>query len=199
MLRAYYPFVACLFLFFSSYSLNAQLYEDGYIVSNRGDSIFGIIKVPKTFAGQRKIHFVDLNGARVVYHPERIAAYGYGKMHFESLPIPYLYAGIGSDTIAFLQRIVSGHAQLYRYYTKRSAFTLSQGPGFVEFIRKPDETWHEISPNFRWKKLAITFKECSVLAQKIKQDEYKLGETAAVVRAYNVWYEERRLTVSRGN
>jgi len=199
MLKAYFPIVALFFSFFCSYSLNAQHYEEGYIISNRGDSIFGIVKVQSTFTAQKKIHFVDENGARVVYHPERIAAYGYGKMHFESLPIPYLYAGIGSDTIAFLQRIVSGHAQLFRYYTKRSAFTLSQGPGYVEFIRKPDDSWHEISPNFRWKHLASTFKENSVLVQKISQNEFKLGETAEVVRAYNHWYEERELTVSRGN
>lgn len=199
MLQAYRPFIALFVLFFCSYSLTAQHYEEGYIVSNRGDSIFGILKVQNTFASQRKIHFVDQNGARVVYHPERIAGYGYGKMHFESLPIPYLYAGIGSDTLGFLQRVVSGHAQLYRYYTKRSAFTLQQGPGYVEYVRKPDQSWHEISLNFRWKRLGNIFLEHPVLAQKIQKDEYKLGETDKVIRDYNQWYEESMLSVSRGN
>ncbi len=199
MLRAYVPFFALFILFFSSYSLNAQHYEEGYLVSNSGDSIFGIIKVQNTFASQKKIHFVDQNGAKVVYHPERISAYGYGKMHFESLPIPYLYAGIASDTIAFLQRVVSGHAKLYRFYTRRSLFTLSPGPAYVDFIQKPDDTWHEVSPNFRWKRLALTFQESLHLAQQINQNEFKLGETAEVVRAYNEWYDECILMVSRGN
>lgn len=199
MPQAYRPFIALFVLFLSSYSLTAQDYEEGYILSNLGDSIFGLVKVQNNFANQRKLHFIDYNGAKVVYHPERIAGYGYGKMHFESLPIPYLYTGIGSDTIGFLHRTVSGHAELFRYYTTRSIFTLNNGPGYVEFVRKPDQTWHEISPNFRWRRLAEAFQEHPVLAQKINDNEFKLGETDQVVRAYNQWYEERTLSVSRGN
>ncbi|MEL6651934.1 MAG: hypothetical protein AAFQ87_14125 [Bacteroidota bacterium] len=172
-------------------SISAQDYIDGYVISNQGDSIFGLVREASIFKHQKKIHFVDYNGAKVVYHADRIAGYGYGRKHYESLPIPYLYTGIGSDTIGFMQRIVSGPANLYRFYTRHSVFTLQKGAAYVDFILTPEDEWFEVSPNFRWKRVAEAFEENPELVSKIEHNNFPLGQTEFVVRAFNQWYEAR--------
>jgi hypothetical protein len=143
------------------------------------------------FKDQKRIRFVDIYGVKASYTADRIAGYGYEGKVYVSRPMPYFYAGLFSDTVIFMQQLVDGPAKLYRFYTRKTAFTLKRGPAYFEYLEKPDGSVYEISLNFRWKRLADAFPDYPELAVDIRNDRYQPEQTVEIVRAYNVWYREQ--------
>lgn len=148
-----------------------------------------MISPEDAFRNQSQIAYTDAQGVTVVYHPDRIHGYGYGdSVHYASRPMPYLYAGLFSEPRVFLRRLLEGPASLYRFYARRSAFTLKKGPGYFELVEKPDGSWHEVSLVFGWKRTAQVFEEYPALAQQIRQKEFLPEQMYEVVSRYNQWY-----------
>lgn len=169
-------------------------YPEGYILTLAGDTIEGFMRLGNDFKDQRRIRFVDNYAVKAKYTADRLKGYGYGDRHFVSRPMPYFYAGLFSDTVIFMRRLVDGPAKLYRFYTRQTIFTLKQGSAFFEYFEKPDGTVHEISLTFRWKRLADAIPEYPELASDIRNDRYKPEQTVEIVQAYNKWYEEQGLS-----
>ncbi|MDX2286278.1 MAG: hypothetical protein NW241_19065 [Bacteroidia bacterium] len=163
-------------------------YPPGYIVSARGDTTTGYVRSGNRFRDQQYIRFYDLYGARSKYHADRIRAYGYEDRHYESMPTPYLFSGLFSDSSIFLLRKVQGPACLFRFYTRRSILTLKGKPAFIELIRKPDGSLHEAGSAFKWKRVADAFPDYPELADDIRNGLYKPSELSQIVEAYNRWY-----------
>ena len=174
--------------------IQAQLsrYPEGYIVSNTGDTTWGYVRTGNDFKDQQYIIFYDEYAVKSRYTPERIAAFGYNDRHFESKPRPYLYSGLLADTVMFLQRLVDGPARLYRFYTRRSVFTLQKGPAFFDLLQKPDGRMYEVSYNFKWKRIADALEDYDELAQAIRNDLFNPNDIREIIRAWNDWYEEQR-------
>ncbi|MEZ4825155.1 MAG: hypothetical protein R3C61_02505 [Bacteroidia bacterium] len=185
--------LAILILFFPRPPLSAQnpATTNGYILSYSGDTTFGFVRPGNQFKNQRRIDFTDLLGVQTIYQSDRIAGYGYEDQHYESLPTPYHFAGLFSDSTLFLQRRIAGPASLYRYYKQHSAFTLQKGPSYFELVKKPDGTFHEVSLAFKWKRVAWIFSDYPELAREIEKGLYTPQEMDKIVETYNRWYISR--------
>ncbi|MDP5172227.1 MAG: hypothetical protein NWR72_18430 [Bacteroidia bacterium] len=170
----------------------ASKYPEGYIVSNQGDTTKGFVRTGDDFRDQQYIIFYDEYAVKAKYTPERISAFGYNDRHYESKPRPYLYSGLLADTVMFLQRKINGQAKLFRFYTRRSIFTLQNGPAFFDLLQKPDGKLYEVSYNFKWKRIADALEEYPELAQAIRNDLFGPEDIAEIIRAYNDWYREQR-------
>lgn len=170
----------------------ASRFPEGYIVSNAGDTTWGYVRSGDDFKDQQQIIFYDEYVIKSKYTPERISAFGYNDRHFESKPRPVLYSGLMADTVIFLQRISDGPARLYRFYTRKSFFTLQQGPAFFDVLQKPDGRLYEVSYNFRWGRIADALEDYPELAQAIRNELFGPEDIPEIIRAYNDWYEEQR-------
>lgn len=189
-------FVSLLTLFIVSVPAGMQAqasrFPEGYIVSNAGDTTWGYVRSGDDFKDQQQIIFYDEYVVKSKYTPERISAFGYNDRHFESKPRPVLYSGLLADTVIFLQRISNGPARLYRFYTRKSIFTLQQGPAFFDVLQKPDGSLYEVSYNFRWARIADALEDYPELAQAIRNELFGPEDIPEIIRAYNDWYAEQR-------
>lgn len=167
-------------------------FQEGYIVANRGDTTHGYIRIQDGFRSQRQVKFADDYGVRAKYTPDRIKAYGIGEIAYEVLPTPLNFSGLFSEALIFLQRSIIGPASLYRFYTRRSVFTLKKGPAYIDLIKKPDGSLHEVSYNFKWVRIADAFKDFPELSDAIKNELFKPEDTPAIIERYNKWYLEKK-------
>lgn len=167
-------------------------YEQGYIVANHGDTTYGYIKLQDDFRNQRQVKFVDDYGVRAKYTSDRIKAFGVEGRDYEVLPTPINFSGLFSDSTIFLLRTISGPASLFRFYTRRSVFTLKKGPAYIDLIKKPDNSLHEVSYNFKWVRIADAFADFPELADAIRNELFKPEDTPKIVGRYNEWLEKGR-------
>lgn len=185
----------CLFLAFillaAKLSAQASRFPEGYIVSFTGDTTWGFVRSGNDFRDQKYIIFYDEYAVKAKYTPERIAAFGYQDRHYESMPRPYLYSGLLADTLMFMQRLIDGPATLFRFYTRRSLFTLQQQPAFFDLLEKPGGKLVEVSYNFKWKRIADALEEYPELAQAIRNDLFTPEDIPDIIRNYNEWYLEQ--------
>lgn len=193
MIRSRILILSIVFLFGSEelWSQSSR-YPEGYIVSNTGDTTFGFVRSGDDFKDQQQIIFYDEFVVKSKYTPERISAFGYNERHFESKPRPYLYSGFLADTVMFLQKLSDGHAKLYRFYTRRSIFTLQKGPAYFDMLEKPDGSLFEVSYNFKWKRIADALEDYPELSQAIRNDLFGPDDLPEILAAYNDWYDEVR-------
>ncbi|MEM6806444.1 MAG: hypothetical protein AAF696_33910 [Bacteroidota bacterium] len=167
-------------------------YEQGYIVANHGDTTYGYIKLQDDFKNQRQVRFVDDYGVRAKYTSDRIKAFGVEGRDYEVLPTPLNFSGLFSESTIFLLRTINGPASLFRFYTRRSVFTLKRGPAYIDLIKKPDESLHEVSYNFKWVRIADAFRDFPELADAIRNEVFKPEDTPKIVQRYNDWLEKGR-------
>lgn len=176
-------------LLFGPLSLSAQENErNGYIISYAGDTTFGTIQAGNEFRNQRKITFTDRFGVRATYKSDRISGYGFDGNHYVSMPTPYYFSGILSDSTIFLIRRIQGPASLFRFYKRRSFLTLQKGPSFIELIKKPDGKLFEVSFSFKWRRVASAFSDYEQLSREIENGLYTPQEMDKIIHNYNQWY-----------
>ncbi|MEL6676438.1 MAG: hypothetical protein AAFR61_29790 [Bacteroidota bacterium] len=164
---------------------------EAYILTFAGDTVRGMAKLGNSFQDQRFIRFIDNYGVKVKYTADRIKGFGYDSLTYDSHPTPYLFAGLGSDSAMFFQRLISGPAKLYRFYTRRSLFTLKKGPAFFDLIVKPDGSMYEVSYSFKWERIAEAFEDYPELKRAIERELIKPEETPKLLEQYNQWYLEQ--------
>lgn len=167
-------------------------YPEGYVLSSRGDTTWGFVKAGDRFKDQRNIVFFDRFGVKVRYTADRIKGYGYEQNQYISHKLPYLFSGVFSDTVIFLHIIERGPVSLYRFYTRRPMFTFKGKAVYTEFLEMPDGTEHEISTQFRWKKIAEVFADYVPLAAEIRSGAHEPEAIPELVRRYNAWLLEER-------
>jgi len=202
ILRSYSAGILVLILLFSGSSTFAQRkrekpprllpnrFEEGYILTETGDSIPGFLLMGNRFEAQSKIKFYDYYGGRATYFPNRLKGYGYEQTHFMAQETPFQFAGAFADSAIFLQRMVEGPASLYRFYTRRSALTFQKGPAFLDLLIMPDGTEHEVSYAFKWKRIADWLEEHPTLSEQIRAGTFSPEETLGIISMYNDWYRK---------
>ncbi|MEO0898753.1 MAG: hypothetical protein AAFY71_20240 [Bacteroidota bacterium] len=166
-------------------------YPSGYILNNQGDTIPGFIRMDDSFKDQKRIKFYDEYGARTTYRAGLIKGYGYLDKHFISRPTPFFFSDFFSDTVIFMNRLVDGPAQLFRFYTRRGIFTLKKGPSYFDFLEKPDGEVFEVSYVYKWKRLAEAFTDHPNLGKDITAGKYKPEDTESLIKYYNSWYRNK--------
>ena len=164
---------------------------EGYIMSLEGDTTYGYIRQKDEFDDQQKIEFYDYYGASTTYSANIIKGYGYADRHFECRPTPYFYSGLLSDTVLFMRRMIDGPAKLYRFYSRRNAFTLKKEAAYFDFLEKPDGKLYEVSYAFKWKRLASAFEDHPKIPKDIIEGVYRPEDTQTIVMYYNSWYERQ--------
>jgi hypothetical protein len=165
-----------------------EQYPEGYILAPVGDTILGFVRSGTNFRDQRYIQFYDEYGARTRYHADRIRGYGYEERHYKAQKTPFYFQGLLEDSVVFLLRRLDGPCKLYRFYTRRSVFSMKKGPAYYEIIEKPDGSQHDVSQNFRFRRLAGAFTDYPELARDIDQEKYKPEQIEEIVRRYNEWH-----------
>ncbi|MEM7374171.1 MAG: hypothetical protein AAF587_36595 [Bacteroidota bacterium] len=174
-----------------------QKYPQGYILSHRGDTTYGFVRLGDNFKDQNKIRFYDQFGVKARYTADRLQGFGYEGKHYVSRQTPYLYSGLFSDTVMFMQRVCDGPAKLFRFFTRKSVFTLKKGPAYVEYLEKPDGSVHEVSLVFKWQRIANAFLDYPELAADIRNDRYKPEDMEKIVDAYNRWFQRHGRTIRK--
>jgi len=164
----------------------------GYIVANHGDTTYGYIRNQDEFRSQRQVKFMDNYGIRAKYTPDRIKAYGTEDSDYEVLPTPINFSGLFSEPNIFLLRNIQGPTSLYRFFTRRSVFTLKRGPAYIDLIKKPKGDLFEVSYNFKWVRIADAFKDFPELADAIRNELFKPEDTPKIIERYNQWYEDKQ-------
>ncbi|RMG75746.1 MAG: hypothetical protein D6722_00465 [Bacteroidetes bacterium] len=171
--------------------LPAQRLQPGYIVSHMGDTTRGFVQPGNPFRNQRQIRFLDRYGVKAIYTPARLKAYGYGEKAYVALPTPFYYSGFLSDTVIFILRRIEGPASLYRFYARRSVFTLQRGPAYFELVEMPDGSLHEVSLTFKWRRIAEAFNTYPELADAIRNGLYKPEDMGEIVETFNTWFRQQ--------
>lgn len=195
--------VCCLMILILCYGLPTELwgqrkkprllpnrFAEGYLLTRAGDTVLGYVDPGNRFKDQDKVYFYDYYGGRTHYHADRIAGFGYQGRHFQRHETPYQYAGLFADSMVFLQRIVSGPARLYRFYTRRSLFTFQRGPAYFDLLVMPDGQEYEISYAYKWKRLAEILADYPGMTQAIRNGDFRPEDTPELIRRYNLWYQQ---------
>lgn len=129
------PFFLLLFIYSKCFSQNN--FQKGYIISNKNDTVPGLIKYGSNYENTYKCSFqVNPDSPVVTYSPGEITAYRFddGKFFVSKKLNP-------SDTsVIFLQFLFDGTVDIYGYFDKKSAHYL---------ISKTDNTLQELKNDTR--------------------------------------------------
>jgi hypothetical protein len=169
----------------------------GYLLTIEGDTVQGYVDPGNPFKDQDKVYFFDHFGGRTTYQAGQIHGFGYEGKHFQAHDMPYQYAGLFADSVLFLQRIVDGPAQLYRFYTRRSVLTLQRGSAYFDMLLMPDGQEYEVSYSYKWKRLGDILGDYPGMAAAIRNGTYKPKDTPELIRRYNLWYQQQVPTASK--
>ncbi len=170
-------------------------YREGYIVTNKGDTLFGKVKDRKvrTFNSvlYDKIRFKQPKSGWFPkkYRPAEILGYGYDDMHFRSLPFtsegnlfrPTTTFAYGE--LYFVKIVIDGRLSLIEseYIDDETGYITSK-----LYLKKKDEMTYALVPmiSFR-KKMAEYFSDVDEIKEKIQSREYRLRDIREIVREYN--------------
>ncbi|MBS1647258.1 MAG: hypothetical protein JST67_07950 [Bacteroidetes bacterium] len=190
-----------LLFFFIPYAFFAQdLFEEGYIITNTNDTVFGKIRDKEfvsDYANCNKIKFKDRNGNESKKTPYDIKQYDKKGLHFYTLPV-----GIESSP-KFVQVIESGAVVLLGY-TNVSLSTSANDMGakikertaegkknsnsnvdyFLQFKNKPNSLMKVRRKTFE-ETAGFFFQDNEELVQKIAMKKYQYLDMPQLVKLYN--------------
>jgi hypothetical protein len=190
-LSLFYLFSMMSFFFFAQ-----RDFQSGYIVTNDGDTIVGLVrdrKEPPFGKLYKKIIFKK-GHKKKKYGPNDIIAYKRGYNQFESLwiqdntyPFQAKYlsnAGYGNRN--FLKVVVKGYLSYYYWEFEDSESDYIDAIGF--FKREDEDFFARVSQGIfglKKKNLEKYFKDYPDLVAKIENGELK--DPVEIVRIYNLW------------
>ncbi|HUX96439.1 MAG TPA: hypothetical protein VMV47_11975 [Bacteroidales bacterium] len=190
-------------LLFSGSSLKSQeKYQPGYIVTNNGDTIRGMIcdRKQAPFAQlYSKIRFKGNSLFKRKYSPSQITGYKLGATSFESEWInstsnlfrTNYICDPASGTRHFLKVIVKGYLTYYQWeYMDQESWSID---AIDLFKRENDEYYIRVTRGIfgiRLKNLKEYFMDCPALIQEIERGELKTP--AEIAYFYNNWIKCKR-------
>jgi len=198
-MRQFHSITLTLFLLFIFQSTYAQRgYESGYVITNKGDTLHGMISDRKEGSFTQLYKRVKLKGNGFLikkFSPNQITAYKKGNYFFEShwlkqrgtlLKEEYLSVK-GQGNKVFLQLMASGYLSLYHLeYTDQESNLFE----FIPLLKREDENNFVRATQgvfgLKKKNLAAYFADCADLVELMNRGELKTAE--ALVRFYNEWH-----------
>ncbi|MBO0358212.1 hypothetical protein J0X19_09675 [Hymenobacter sp. BT186] len=202
----------------------AQKPRSGYVVTLAGDTLRGAIFLRDEFAQQRHVEFVPLQGTEIVFlDAYQLASYTYYEDEdiIRYVGLPFYQNGSTVPTRGFLQQLVDGKVQLYKYrYIKlapRRASELridaslgNKYPLFGPLSRREAEFSSYNAPHclvvfqagrprleeVNWwdlrKDAANYFADYPELAADLRAGNYHIRDIERIIRRYNTWHETRQ-------
>lgn len=187
-----------LFHFLPGYAQKGYL--SGYVISNKGDTLYGTVKdrkstpMPRLYA---KIKFKNHRGKKRTLGPNDIAAYKRGGSIFQSVPFGEVEKFIRTTRVSygekhFLRIRVSGYLTLYEH----EFIEYECGPNFDSnfYLKKTNEIHFTRIPiiGFR-KRMKTYFSDSYMILKKIENKNYRYKNLVELARDYNRWYEDETL------
>ncbi len=182
------------FLFGSPYTINAQIdYQEGYVVTNTNDTLYGLIKDRKTGAFGKLYKKIRFKGkkSKSKYGPKQIVSYKKGETNFETLQLirtgHFLadeYEVSPKGDYQFLKVVASGHVIYYQMEFEDA------DSGYIDtiafFKKKVGANLVRVNQGvfgLKRRKLAAFFSDCPDLAQRIRTKRIK--NAIEIVDFYN--------------
>ncbi len=165
---------------------HAQQYFEGNLVLEGGDTLNGLVG----FGPEGTFVFQKDKKTKPVYKKEsEVSGYQIGYDIYRKFYVEVLMGNFPEHRIVFLEAIVEGPVTLYEYKGKGLLF----GEHTNHFLHHA-----EIEIPFRVPKrsgyfraeLKNYFKDCELIAGKIKSKEYGYDDLIDIVVKFNIWYEE---------
>jgi len=167
----------------SAQNSNGLNFVDGWVKTNKGDTLKGKICYLNTKTGERfdKINFIDQAGSKKRLGSDRLDAFGSGNETFEFVDV-----GDGLGKI-MMQRVIDGDLNLYFAWFKTEKSTPRQFDyEKAIFLKKKDkpELFEVFDKKFE-KEMARYFKGDEDIVELIKKNSWGLADLDKIVKAYN--------------
>jgi hypothetical protein len=196
-----------LLLLFCSFGSQAQIilnpiFCGAFIVNNQGDTVRGVVKLPKSASKGDfsytdilwKVRFINQNGAEQKVTPLEAQQVTFwlenGKeVTFTSHPnTTKLFGGLmNNNDKVFLHRVKNGNIKLFKGYFYNSSST-EEEVTTMDFIQKDRGPVRKFKYLFFRYDFIEYIKDNRNLAQKLKKQELKPSEIDKIVEEYNTWY-----------
>lgn len=173
-------FVLIASLFTLPVLLSGQNMVKGYVITEKGDTLKGEIKVnpKKEHEGYNKVYFKDATGAQKNYKPEKTKGYGYEGKRFVSIE----WAG----EYNFYQLIVDGKISLYKVIAETIRMNESVYEEEFFYRKEGEKEITGIKKNKFKKQLAELMKdEPEIAASYGDEKEFNVEKAAEIIRQYN--------------
>lgn len=175
------------FLFFCGFislSFGQVAFMDGYVITNRSDTLYG--KIKNVTPAQRSLQIVFSNAAskeRIKYKPFQIKGYYLDGQAYESKIYdidPALTHGYG----VFMEKANDGTVKVYYYWNT------NKDRGFTQTYLENDGDYLQPVDFFGFKKqMTKYFEDFPQLQSKIQRGTFKKKDLLKIVAEYNDWKE----------
>lgn len=176
-MRQLFTIIILLFVLETTVSAQKDFYP-GYVVTNSGDTISGILKDRKSTSTSlkiyKKVHFRNERGRKKKYGPNEILAYKRGNDQFHS---------VWYDDLQFLRVMESGRVT---YYIDESVDADNNNLFETKILKRDNENRFTtfIGISFR-KKTMKYFADCPELVGRLEVREFRYKSLGEAVRFYN--------------
>ena len=165
-------------LIFSQAKKTPDVFENAYVISLKGDTIFGSIKMPKSKKVElfQKIVFKDKANKIRPYTPDKIKGYGYNNYYYIS--------AFHNNKSCFFKVLSTGKASLFQtVFEVVEEGVASDINEFCAMEEKSDGQFKIIDEKGIKKQLKDIFKTNKVLVQKIS-DQKEIPLNAETLEGY---------------
>lgn len=174
------PWILLLLLGFNA---SAQIvFEKGYLVDEKGDTLRGEVKVnpKKEHDNFAKVFFKDASGVQKNYKPTKVKAYGFANKHFVSIK--------NNDEDKFYCRLTLGNIILYKAAFEIVVMNETSYDYEYYLLKQGDVKLTEVKEGKFKKQIQEWMKDKPDFANDYK-DQKKFDEQSAIeiINNYNAW------------
>jgi hypothetical protein len=169
-------------------------YSEGYIVTLKNDTIYGLIKSKNDVASCRSVTFISDLGQKETYNPRKIKCYSKTRKIYRSFLLPANLLGMH----AFIKELVYGRMTLYVHYQNRQNNMMTAGGQSMYGGTTVIETYYLGSPNNKKLTMVRHLNFKAQLSEYVKDDiglsarilnkEFRYGDIKEIVKMYNQGY-----------
>lgn len=182
-------FIGLFFCFFGANGVLAQKdiftefqYEPGYIVTNKGDTVRGLVKYTRQYELSLRVYFHDEKTREPqLLRPFTIRSFFVHGETYESKV--YDYAPEQPDGFAvFMRRMNTGVCRIYEYWNS------DRERGFTQvFLEKGGKPMEEVRFFDFKRQMMYFFIDFPQLSAKIGRNVFQRRDLAKIVEEYNTW------------
>ncbi|MCK5856162.1 MAG: hypothetical protein KAG64_01660 [Bacteroidales bacterium] len=167
----------------------------GYIIKNKGDTLYGYIRYSNVVNNQKKCEFfineTDKKPAKV-YSPKELTAYLVSDVLYRTINYS---GGLFSKPLRFLKVVKDGELTLFIFYEEASVPNNEERAQTMVYYKWRDSKYPKPLTNEKFgfnfsKKMSAYVADYKELSQKIlkKEKGYGLVHLYDIIDEYNAWY-----------
>ncbi|NDV77531.1 hypothetical protein [Dysgonomonas sp. 511] len=181
-------------IFFIPLVVNSQNYKEGYILSNNGDTIKGIIDYKADKTNAKVCYFKTKPGAETQsFHPEEIA--GYRIWNEKDKETYYTSKEInidGNSQLVFVEYLLQGVMNLYFYPSEKQNYYILEEDGVATYVTKQADVLDKKDGKEFYRKdvkyrgiLAYLFKDTPAVAEMAGKIDFNHKSMINLVKKYH--------------